>query len=87
MKKITTEDIEFLFQSLRDKVESDLREQVKNDAIMVGYDLISTAHSMEVSGPETEEFLALQDFVYTLSDDYKIELYFQVKNGFFNWLS
>jgi len=74
----------------RRELEKLMKSVIKEKALQVGEDLINTQYlcypsipNYDYSNKKIEQFV---DFINTLSGDYKIDLYFEIKEGKFRWL-
>lgn len=79
-------------ERLRKENEKEVKQLIKHRALMVGVDLINTQHSLSPRNISYHEelsrkkFQAFQDFINYLSDEHRIDFYFEIENGKFTWL-
>lgn len=78
-------------ERLRRKNEREVKQFIKKRALSVGVDMINTQHSLSATKISYQEelhrakFQKFQDFIIYLADYHKIDFYFEVENGKFNW--
>ncbi len=92
MKKKTIYDIkigaiEKRFDKLRETIDNELREFIKQKVLALKKDCERTQHSMYClnDSVEDKDFERLQDFIYKLGDDFGVDFYFTCENGEFTY--
>lgn len=86
--EVKYEKYEKMLNEVRAKVEKNARPLIEQRALALGIDCMRSQHSFQaMNSIESKEFDALDNFMNKLSDDFKVDFYFEVNGGKFIWYS